>query len=285
MARYRSFAKLNLFLDITGVQGGLHTLNMVMQSVSLYDELTFEPLLEDRVEVICDDAALQSNNIIEKAYRQTQLVFPQIRHGFRVNLKKNIPMGAGLAGGSGNAATAVHYLLKDHNIKPRQNVLRQLLLSIGSDVGFCYHGGTKHVRGVGELLAPLKAPYGHFLIVNPGVAINTADAYRLWDAFTPTACKTGGTPHQEDVSVPFNAFETVIFPLYPEIERLKFKLLGLGAKVALMSGSGSTVFGVFNTKNECEIAAKHFKKKEYKTWISRSILMGFSRLKNDEYSD
>ena len=111
MLRYRSYAKINLYLDITGVKGSLHTLDMVMQSVSLYDELTFEPILENQVEIICAQAALSSNNIIESAFRQTQQAYPQIRHGFRVILNKKIPMGAGLAGGSGNAAATVHYLL------------------------------------------------------------------------------------------------------------------------------------------------------------------------------
>ncbi len=281
MPRYRSYAKVNLFLDIKGLQGSLHTLDMVMQSVSLYDELIFEPLFENRVEVTCDEVSLQSNNIIEKAFRKTQQVFPQIRHGFRVRLNKKIPMGAGLAGGSGNAAATVHYLLTEHHIKSSPKTLRPLLLSIGSDVAFCYRGGTQRVGGVGDVLKPHQSPHRHFLIVSPRIPISSAEAYRLWDAFALTGC------HQDEAlspDTPYNAFEQIIFPLYPEIAQLKAKIIELGATIALMSGSGSTVFGVFKTKNECELAAARLKNTQYSIWVARDISFGVSRLKDGKYS-
>jgi 4-diphosphocytidyl-2-C-methyl-D-erythritol kinase len=255
---------------------------MVMQSVSLYDELMFEPLIEDGVEVICNKAELQSDNIIETAFRKVQRFFPEIRHGFRVTLKKNIPVGAGLAGGSGNAAATVHYLLNENNIKPSPDILRQLLLSIGSDVVFSYRGGTYRVQGVGDVLLPYKTPHKHFLIVNPRISISTAEAYRLWDTFTPVCCRTGG--RHKDPTDPHNAFESIIFPLYPEIGQLKSKLIGLGATAALMSGSGSTVFGIFNSKQDCTLAATDLRNKLYDTWIAHSVTMGISALKDHQYS-
>lgn len=282
MIRYRSYAKLNLFLDITGIDGPLHTLDMIMQSVSLYDELTFQPLLENRVEIVCDNVDLQSNNIIEKAFRLTQRVFPQIRQGFRVTLNKKIPMGAGLAGGSGNAAATVHYLLTQNHIKPSPKWLRPLLLSIGSDVAFCYRGGTQRVRGVGDVLRSHQSPHRHFLIVSPHITVSSAEAYRLWDAFDVRGGRSDETA--KDPHRPYNAFEQIIFPLYPEIACLKSRLLDLGATEALMSGSGSAVFGIFKTKDQCEQAEKQLNAKRYSTWVVRGMSLGVSRLKDVEYS-
>ena len=276
MPRYRSYAKINLYLDITGVRGALHSLDMIMQSVSLYDELTFEPILDNKVEIICTQPGLCRNNIIESAFLKTQQAFPQIRHGFRVILNKKIPMGAGLAGGSGNAAATVHYLLNYHRIKISPPNLRALLLSIGSDVVFCYRGGTRRVRGVGDELHSIKTPHRHVLVVNPRIAVNTAEAYRLWDAFSIGGTRVDSPPR--DLSLPFNAFESVIFPLYPEIASLKSKLIEIGATVALMSGSGSTVFGVFDTKALCDQAANRLDRKLYDVWVTRTISTGISCL-------
>lgn len=275
----RAYAKLNLFLDVLGHVGHLHQLRMVMQSISLYDELSIEPLLEHRVLVSCSNPSLNQLNSVEEAFKLVQAAYPSyISHGFRVFIRKNIPMGAGLAGGSADAAAMVNICKWYFNVPMTRDEISCLNLSIGSDVNFCYYGGSKYVEGVGERLSEAKLPYSYFLVVYPGIHISTKEIFRLWDVQMRDYCPVA-IPDAELSGTFYNAFERLVFSMYPEIEFLKRKILDLGASHALMSGSGSTVYGVFPNKESAQTAQKEFiSTKGLQTFVAKKINHGISRI-------
>lgn len=265
MIHTKAYAKINLLLDILGINGNLHEMCMIMQTVSLYDELSFERIYNKEIKINTNKLELAQDNIISKAYKIIKEQFPErVSHGFEVNLKKNIPMGAGLAGGSTDAAAAVKVFLQDFAISLLEEDLLSLLLSIGSDVPFCYFGGTKFVTGRGEKLQNIEIDLPkYFLLVNPNVHISTRDAFSDWDKFVKeNNYKPKFFENIESGWEYYNAFELSIFPKYPQIKFLKDKLLSLGAEFSLMTGSGSTVFSGFNNKEDID-KAYHLLSEEY----------------------
>ena len=227
MLRLRSYAKLNLFLDIAGKEGHLHRLHMLMQSISLYDELVFEPILEKKLVIECEVPSLAQDNIMSKAFELLAQQYPrEVQHGFKVTLRTNIPQAAGLGGGTGNAAALIGVCKRYFGLQMSRTELSEFNLAIGSDVNFCYVGGTQRVEGVGDRLTPSTTPHQYFLVVYPRIHVSTKEAFRLWDIQM-----TGHRPlpWPEASTTPFNAFEKMMIPMYPEIGVLKEKLLSLGA--------------------------------------------------------
>lgn len=257
MKQVKAYAKLNLLLDILGINGNLHEMCMIMQTVSLFDELEFKRTDNKEIIIVSNKIELNEDNIISKAYELLKKEYPiKVTHGFEVKLIKNIPMGAGLAGGSADAAAAVKVFLQEFGIRPTEEELLSLLLRIGSDVPFCYYGGTKLVTGRGEKLQEIDVDLPkYFLLVNPNVHISTKEAFADWDKFVKD---TGYTPRFVDNVLDgweyYNAFELSLFPKYPVIKEIKDLLLSLDAKFALMTGSGSTVFAGFNNEEDVDKA-------------------------------
>ena len=262
MYHYRSFAKLNLYLDIFPKAGRLHPLSMVMQSVSLYDELWFEPISNKHLEIVSNVEEITQENIMQKAYSYFLASYMnKVTHGWVVKLKKSIPLGGGLAGGSGNAAVMVHLMQRAFNISLTREELTKLNLKLGSDVNFSYFGGTSLVESLGDSLNPCRTPWRYYILVVPKVTMNTAEAFRLWDILEASSHNPIALSINE-VSrgfVPYNAFEKVVFSLYPELLTIKQQLLCEGALHGLLTGSGSTVFGIFNSKEAQEQAYKRLK--------------------------
>ncbi|MDD4527784.1 MAG: 4-(cytidine 5'-diphospho)-2-C-methyl-D-erythritol kinase, partial [Candidatus Margulisbacteria bacterium] len=255
MIQTKAHAKINLLLDILGTKGNLHEMCMIMQTVSLCDELSFEKIDTQEIIIYSNNCSLQKDNIIAKAYSVIQERFPQkVTHGFNVKLMKNIPMGAGLAGGSADAAAAVKVFLKELGISPSKEELLSLLLSIGSDVSFCYFGGTKLVTSRGEQLQEIEVELPkYFLLVNPDIQISTKEAFADWDKF---ALERDYKPRFTGKLIEgweyYNAFELSVFSKYPVIKEIKETLLSLDATFALMTGSGSTVVAGFNDEELIE---------------------------------
>ncbi len=262
----------------------MHKLRMVMQSVSLYDELVFSPISENRIVISSNEPAIINNNIIEKAYFKLKELFPEkVRYGFTVEVTKNIPLGAGLAGGSSNAAATVAALLLFFDIRLSKKEVIDLNLSIGSDVNFCYYGGTRLVGGIGERLERIDSPYQHFLLVFPHIHVSTKEAFRLWDlqaeSYVPRA--------ESDSALGglfYNAFEKVLYPMYPELANIKNILRKLGAIQALMTGSGSTVFGVFSNQEECVKASKDKALRGLKVFVVKKKNQGISILNKQDFT-
>lgn len=244
-------AKINLFLDITGKRAdGYHLLETVMQSVDLADIVTAE-LASDGITVSCSDPTVPENegNICFKA---AELFFALLgkRGGADIYIDKRIPHGAGLGGGSADAAAVLRGLntLSGHPFD--ETTLLELAAKTGADVPFCMVGGTKLCRGIGEKMTDI-APYParHFLIVKPDFECDTKAAYASYDV-TLVPRKTLGE----------NEYYNVFRQIYKneEINAIAQKLKELGANDAELTGSGSAVFGTFSDEMSAAAAAKKF---------------------------
>ncbi|MFL6229336.1 MAG: 4-(cytidine 5'-diphospho)-2-C-methyl-D-erythritol kinase [Pyrinomonadaceae bacterium] len=254
-----SYAKINLSLRVLGRRpDGYHEIHTVFQTITLCDRLTFAPLDEPRVELECDapDVPSDDSNLVVRAAKLLVERF-RIDRGARVKLDKTTPAGGGLGGGSSNAAVALLGLAWLWEIETTHGELCALGATLGADVPFFLTGGTALGTGRGTEIAPLEdVPRLSLIVVTPRVKISTAAAYESLNA--PALTKEiepvnllvsraksdfSGSP----LSSLANDFEPAIFPRHPEIERARDALLEAGAHAALLSGSGSSVFGVFES--------------------------------------
>lgn len=266
-------AKINLGLEILNKRpDGYHNVDMIMQSVSLYDALEVSISgdgaisIESNVNIGCET----KKNIIYKAIK-CFFEFTGIKNpGIFVYINKSIPICAGLAGGSSDAAATIVALNKLFDKELLQEDLMKIGSKVGSDVPFCICGGTVRASGRGDILIPInsKVKY-HLVIVKPDVNISTANAYEESEHVKGEntgaidkisfAISSGDLPLM--CSSLFNRFESVVN--IKEIDFLKNKLIALGANGALMTGSGSAVFGIFedyvNAKKCHEIMVKNYK--------------------------
>lgn len=261
-----SFAKINLHLRIVGRRSdGFHDLCTVFQSVSLHDTLTFTA--SDDIELRCASPGvpLGEDNLILKAARAVRWRFG-IKSGARITLEKSIPSPGGLGGGSSNAAAALIGLRKFWNIDRRLDDLAAIADDLGSDVPYFLYGGTQLGLGRGTRISPLaEAELPYLLIVTPNIAVSTADAFAAVGAASLTKeaskgilqiCRLEAEKSDFAHAELRNDFENVIFPRHPEIAAVKTRLLSLGACQALLSGSGASVFGIFEKEETRQAAMK-----------------------------
>jgi 4-diphosphocytidyl-2-C-methyl-D-erythritol kinase len=248
-------AKINLSLDITGkLENGYHTLEMILQTISLKDEILLEKQ-PDGVSIVCDHplVPLDGRNICDRAARAFFLK-TGLQGGIKVQIRKKIPMGAGLAGGSADAAAVLKGLNAMYDARLSQDELSDLGLQCGADVPFCLVGGTCLARGIGEKLTRLPAFGGvNAVLVMPEFSVSTAwvyQNYRMDDPVRhPDTQAILSAIRQGDVAKVAremkNVLETVTAVKYPEIEGIKRDLKSRGALGSMMSGSGPSVFGLF----------------------------------------
>ncbi|MBC7933228.1 MAG: 4-(cytidine 5'-diphospho)-2-C-methyl-D-erythritol kinase [Rubrivivax sp.] len=263
-----AFAKINLGLRVKGRRvDGYHEISTVFQTITLHDSLTFELMPAESVELNCSDPDIPTDesNLVVRAAVALCARFG-VRCGVRVELEKRIPAGGGLGGGSSDAAVTLIALAHLWNIETDKRELEEIGAPLGADVPFFLTGGTALGMGTGtDILSLEDAPKMHLAVAMPGVHVSTAEAYKRLNA--PALTKAEGVANlsvsrtEADFSgficgVTRNDFEAVVFGLYPEIERARDVLKGLGAHRALLSGSGSSVFGVFDSKEEVERACE-----------------------------
>lgn len=246
-----AYAKINLFLDITGRRAdGYHLLETVMQSVDLPDIVTVE-LSDGGIAVSCSDPTVPENegNICCKAAEQFFALLGK-SGGASVHIDKRIPHGAGLGGGSADAA-AVLRGLNELSGKPfDEETLLELAVKVGADVPFCMVGGTKLCRGIGELMSDEKPyPAYCFLIVKPDFGCDTKVAYAEYDR--------SPLPQRERNA---NGYYNVFRAIYKndELDGIVQRLIELSADGAELTGSGSAVFGAFSDREKAAEAAKQF---------------------------
>jgi 4-diphosphocytidyl-2-C-methyl-D-erythritol kinase len=259
--RLRALAKINLDLRVLGKRpDGYHELRTIFQTISLADrlEIAFTPGRKTVVE-LADALAIPENLVTRAAH----LVLDAIGAGGRVEmrLKKRIPMGAGLGGGSSDAAAVLLALPVLAGRKLDLPKLSELAQQLGSDVTFFLLGGTAAGIGRGTELFPLPdGPAQSALVVAPGVHVSTALAYRdLSPRLTSESQQNKIFSFQPQVwggsvESPRNDFEEVVFPQHPGLAAIKKRLLRAGATVALMTGSGSAIFGLFPDRNGISVA-------------------------------
>jgi len=271
MNEYKSkaYAKINLGLDVIGrLENGYHEVKMVMQTVGIYDELSFEKA-ESGIVVTTDSGELPTdeNNLIYKAAK-LMLETYGITEGVRIHLQKNIPIAAGMAGGSTDAAATMKGISKLFELNRPMKELRDLGVKIGADVPYCIMGGTALAEGIGEKLTPLPAaPECFLLVAKPDINVSTKYVYEHLDAegVAEHPDIDGMVKAIEDGSLQGvlermgNVLETVTVKAHPIIDTIKKRMKELGAVEAMMSGSGPTVFGIFVDESKAREAYEQLK--------------------------
>jgi len=258
-----SFAKVNLVLRVLGKrQDGFHEVFTVLQTVSLRDRLRFERSTNGIV-LTCDDPTipLGDRNIIVRAAEKLHSRFG-VNAGATIDLEKRIPSPGGLGGGSSNAAVTLLTLNHLWQTGATIDELSEIAAELGSDVPFFLHGGTGIGTGTGSNIEPIDdVSSPAMIIVTPDVNIPTATAYSRLAAPTLTNIELESTLTNYRSGVdsgiePVNDLEKTVFAAFPEIGRVKNTLIDLGADQALMSGSGASVFGIFDNEETRQTALK-----------------------------
>ena len=256
-----SFAKINLSLRVLGKrEDGYHELDTIFQTVSLHDTIRISALESSEIAFSCDDRSLptDSHNLVVRAATALRDRV-NTKKGARIRLEKRIPTHAGLGGGSSDAAATLIGLTRLWELRTTRQELSELAARLGADVPFFLYGGTARGTGVGDRIEPLEdAPETFLLIVKPNANVSTADAYRALEkpALTSSNSKTilSSSEAKEffdssSFAALQNDFEAIVFALEPEIERAKAALLKAGAGTSLLAGSGSAVFGIFDSED------------------------------------
>ena len=262
-----AFAKLNLYLGVRGLRpDGYHELETVFQAVDLCDLVSLSLHRQGGVSLRCNLPYLPTDhrNLAVKAANAFFQVSGIENPGLHINIKKVIPVGAGMAGGSTDAACVLRLLNRAFGMPLCEKKLAATALSLGADVPFCLHGGTALARGVGEKLQSQRPMPPCFLVVGkPGFSVATRDAFALYDN------RPGGEPstaaavlkglEEGDLAAIagglHNDLEAPVSRRYRLVGRLRTSLLDSGALGARMTGSGSAVFGIFEDREQAEAAA------------------------------
>lgn len=264
-----AYAKINLGLDVLRKRSdGYHEVCMIMQSVELHDNLTIK---------ICDKPGItiRSNSIYvpndrrNLVYKAAALFMEKssINNGLNITLNKRIPVSAGLAGGSSDAAATLKGLNKLFQLGMSDVELMKLGVNIGADVPYCIMLGTALSEGIGELLTPLTPmPDCDILLVKPDISVSTKYVYenlKLTDHIThpdisgmQESLKTGDL--NALTCKMDNILQSVTTQIHPVINEIKVKMMELGAMTSIMSGSGPTVFGIFGDRTSAENAYAYF---------------------------
>lgn len=268
----KAYAKINLGLDVIGrLENGYHEVKMVMQTVDIYDVLTLKKLPQG-IAVSTDNGELPTddNNLIYKAAR-LMIEKYNIQEGVSIHLEKNIPIAAGMAGGSTDAAGTFLGMNELFELGATLQELQELGVKVGADVPYCIMGGTALAEGIGEKLSPLPAPPDCILLVaKPEINVSTKYVYEHLDAegverhpdIDGMTEALAGKDLQGIVTRLGNVLETVTVRKHPIITEIKKCMLEHGALGSLMSGSGPTVFGIYEKKEDAERALEHIRNKE-----------------------
>lgn len=253
----RAYAKINLGLDVVRKrENGYHDVKMIMQTIGLYDKLTISLWDNPSIKVTTNLHYLpvDDNNLVYKAAAIMRDQFG-IKQGIQINLEKKIPVAAGLAGGSSDAAATLHGINKLCKLKLTKEDLMKIGVTLGADVPYCILRGTALSEGIGEILSPLKPfPSCYVLLVKPPINVSTKYVYEnlILDVTTKHPDIDGIITHINNndlygaTKLFDNLLETVTIKDYPVINEIKTKMISLGAITSLMSGSGPTVFGIFD---------------------------------------
>lgn len=259
-------AKINLALDVLGERDdGFHNIDTVMQEIDLHDTLTLETGREGFV-LFCDNKnlALDETNMVYKAW--DALRDRVDNDAIIIELKKRIPLGAGLAGGSSDAMVVLKGLNELWSLDLSEEELAEIGLSLGSDLPFFVRGGTQRARGRGEVLTPLEDWSGQALVlIKPNGEISSKEVYDQVEAngklpINQLVQAMGGGLDQASKLMK-NHMETVSFHLVPGLSRIKEDLLEAGAINAVMTGSGPTIFGFFKDRDQARACEKKLKMK------------------------
>ncbi len=285
----KAYAKLNLFLDVENKRpNGYHGIVSLMQTVDWCDNIYMQKNVSGEITISADSCNVPSgrDNVAYRA-AESYLKAAAASGGVDIRIEKSIPVAAGMAGGSADAAAVLRGMNRLYDNRLSISELLELGKSIGADVPFCLLGGTKLARGIGEELSDCDHGFPDCVIVcaKLGEGISTPEAYRLLDEkhdnFRARRIRAedlqtllDGMKQNDAVSASrgfFNVFEEVIGALRPSVEIAKKVLLENGAFAAMMSGSGPSVFGLFRKEVEAEVAVQALISKGAQAKVCRPI--------------
>ena len=265
--RLKALAKINLGLDVLRrKEDGYHEVKMIMQTINLHDQIHMKKIEEDEIKIRTNLYYLPNNenNLAYKAAKMLKDEF-DLPGGVSINLKKVIPVAAGMAGGSSDAAAVLFGMNKMYGLKLSMQELMDRGVKLGADVPYCIMRGTALAEGIGEKLTKLPAmPKCHILIAKPPINVSTKFVYENLHAndlkpedHPPVdtqieALKEGNL--EKLVANMGNVLERVTVPEYPVIDEIKKMMMDNGALGSMMSGSGPTVFGIFTSYTKAKEA-------------------------------
>lgn len=271
--KLKALGKINLGLDVLGRRpNGYHDVRMVMQTVYLYDQILLEKTDKEGISLETNLFYLpvNENNL---AYRAAKMLIDEfaIKEGVHISLEKHIPVAAGMAGGSSNAAAVLYGMNRLFQLGLTDQELMDRGVQLGADVPYCIMRGTVLAEGIGEKLTPLPAmPKCHVLLAKPPISVSTQKVYEKLDAQEVTehpdidgillGLQTGDL--KKITSSMGNVLENVTITEYPQIERIKDVMKEEGALNAMMSGSGPTVFGIYDDKMLARRAAARIREEQ-----------------------
>lgn len=267
----KALGKINLGLDILGRrENGYHDVRMVMQTVYLYDRVILEKTQDTgiRIETNISYLPVNENNIAYKAADMLLREF-NIKEGIRIRLEKHIPVAAGMAGGSSNAAAVLFGMNRMFGLGLSMEELKERGVKLGADVPYCLMRGTVLAEGIGEILTPLPPlPKCYVLIAKPPLSASTKMVYEKIDQ--------QGIENHPDIDGILagleegdihkvagcmgNVLEQVMLKEHPVLQTIKDTMIAAGALNAMMSGSGPTVFGIFDSRSRAKAAAARLKR-------------------------
>lgn len=270
MITKKAHAKLNLSLDVTGKrENGYHDIKTLMVMTDLYDEMKFSK--SDKLEILGDFDFDMKENFIYKAYLALRDYVAKDLP-FKVEIEKNIPMAGGLAGGTSNGAGTFYALNDLYDLKISKKDLIKLSSSLGADFTYMMTGGTKLASGIGEILEEVRPiELDNVLVVNPGYGVSTKEVYESIKIeekridFDEVLQALYDLDIKRLNKVLENKMEDVVFEKHRDLLEIKNKMREFNS-ASLMSGSGATIFGIFENKNDLEDAYSHFKKTYDKTF-------------------
>lgn len=274
----KSYAKINLTLDVIEKrQDGYHNIDGIMQMIDLYDEVEVKISDEFKITSNSKDIPLDENNLVYKAYLAMKEKY-KFKEKFSIHIEKNIPVSAGIAGGSTNSAVVIEMIDEILNLNMSLEDRKQIGRSIGADIPYLLVGKTARTRGIGDHLEILdRLPETNILIVNNGVEISTPYIYS-------NIIPTGNSDRVEKIvsiyknknydvffNNLYNVMEEISISYCPEIQEIKEKMYEFNCIKALMSGSGPTVFGIYKNDKDIEDAYNYFKKLYKKTFKVKTM--------------
>ena len=282
--KMKAYAKINIALDAIGKrEDNYHLLRMIMQTVDLYDVIDIEKSNDSKISISCNKHYVPTDER-NLAYKAAVLFRDEfnIKDGVKINIKKNIPVAAGMAGGSTNAAAVLVIMNKLFNVNASLEVLKEIGLKIGADVPYCIEGGTALCEGIGEIITPLKPFENKILVVlKPNFGVSTKEVYSNLDInkIRKHVNIEGLIQAIENDDLDYvsknmkNVLENVTLKKHTILKNIKEDMRKSGALGAMMSGSGPTVFAFFDDMLTAQRAFE-FLKGKYKysdVYITRTI--------------
>lgn len=271
----KAHAKVNIGLQVKDQrEDGFHNIHTIFQELELHDTIVLEKQQRDwSININDSTIPVDKNNTCVQAYLAIKQCFPKI-DGISITLNKSIPSGAGLGGGSSNGAAVLRGLRELFDLPLNNRELSEIAVKIGADVPFFISGGTQIGDGIGNVLTPINNPFnGFYLLVIPDIFISTTWAYKALKKHLKEDTDRPNFAHflegnNLSKAIFDNDFERIVIPTYPKIGEIKKGLLETGASYASLSGSGSTVFGIYDDEANAKQAESHFQK-QYHTLLTR----------------